>query len=885
MQLPFTVTMRIQRPVPTCKPNRPLGGQRIAVLRFGASCRLMQLMLSSALSVMFVLMVASTTRAWDFRDEVYACTTQKMTLAELSSAGVTLVSHCPYTREWVEEAARYGIRGLPYISLYKVYDTSAPGADPRHPFWGAVNMSRHPEWVYVGPEGQRERPFGNRFYSPLFWQSCTNNPDIADAYARGAANVMEAGAGGVFIDNVLPASTCYGPQFGLHKHLHPRLSNIDTFKLALRKVGDRVHGYGPDKVVMLNVGNPFETWAPFGNCIMLEGFLYNVSVRPGPGTWVGKKREQVKNWPQVLQWISRTAPYVDQGGSIVVLEYLPDIPKSAFFSFAVAKLANFLWTGESDVRRDICRTLYRCRLQRASGPLRESGGVYWRHYPNGMVTLNPTANPATVRIAAPPSLSALADVATDEIHKVNEGHLLLKIGAGAAGVYITPQALAEGHLREAQVAAETALGQAARDKVRLRPGPLVAAIEAIQGARTALARASDPTSARRPVADALRAVARCLPGENKPGLSALLIAGEKLSRDQVLAELTLPESTLPSAAVAGNSPTIRAGGIDWRVGGKVGLVAAGDVGVKLGLTVRGLSETHGWLNPSRVTRAEVVADEPKRKVVRATLNFEGERTKQIIDGIVLGLEMETRAGDPMLTVTAAVRNRSGTVLPAYFNISSTGTGVSFSSPGKPAQAGKDYVQVPYNEWTFVSPKTKGGSGLLFITDQPQSYSRYALHLYSKPRSGDLAPGESRAISFRLAPVKGPWQIDPQVSGPLTRAQIYLTKAWTLTASGHGLPALSVEGGQLSGIPLSVQLLGTKTVLHVTEFILKGVTLLDANGTELIPTEIIDIENRYRFSVQPGLREDIFYQIVGHIRYTSEDLPLAVASDFRTEAIK
>ena len=85
-------------------------------------------MLSSALAVMFVVLSSETTRAWDFRDEVYACTTQKMTLAELGSAGITLVSHCPYNREWMEEASRYGIRGLPYISLYKVYDTSAPGA-------------------------------------------------------------------------------------------------------------------------------------------------------------------------------------------------------------------------------------------------------------------------------------------------------------------------------------------------------------------------------------------------------------------------------------------------------------------------------------------------------------------------------------------------------------------------------------------------------------------------------------------------------------------------------------------------------------------------------------------------------------------------------------
>jgi len=80
------------------------------------------LMLCGAFSI-------TSAHAWDFRDEVYTCGQQGMSLAELQSAGVTLVSHCPYTREWMAEAARYGIRGMPYISLYKVYDASAPGAE------------------------------------------------------------------------------------------------------------------------------------------------------------------------------------------------------------------------------------------------------------------------------------------------------------------------------------------------------------------------------------------------------------------------------------------------------------------------------------------------------------------------------------------------------------------------------------------------------------------------------------------------------------------------------------------------------------------------------------------------------------------------------------
>lgn len=862
-------------------PSRTLEEQPITAIILATFRGLRQIILSTALVALCILLGAASARAWDFRDEVYVFTTQKMTLAELRSAGVTLVSHCPYTREWMAEAARYGIRGMPYISLYKVYNASAPGAEPSHPFWGAVDMTKHPEWVYIGADGKRKRPFNNEFYSPLYWQSCTNTVGIAEAYAKGAAKVMELGAGGVFIDNVLPAPTCYGPQFGLHQHLYPDLNNIESFKIALQRVADTVHSFGSGRVVMLNIGNPFESWMQYGDSIMLEGFIYNVSVKPGPGGWVGKDRVQVKKWPEILQWIKRTTPYTDRGGSIVALEYLPDDPKAAFFSFVVDKLANFLWTGESAVRRDICRTLYRCRLQRASGPLRETDGVYWRHYPNGMVVLNPTVKYASVPIDAPPGLAALADVATDEVKAVRGRQVLVKLQPGEGGVYVTPQALAEGHLREALVAVETAFERYAPNASVPRPAVLVAAVNAITRAHAEMGRASEPAAARGSLTDALRAVGTCLAGDAKAGLTARLAEGTRLTRTEVVALIAPPDASAPTASATGNVPTIRAGGIDWTIGGEAGLVTTRSIGVRLGLSVSGLSETHGWLNPRKVTAAEVVVDKPERKVVRATLNFEGAKTGQTIKGIVLELEVEARAGDPMLTVTAAIRNHTEAPLPTYFNVATSGTGTWFSSPGKSAQAGEDYLQIPHSEWTFVAPSKQGGSGLLVISDQPQSYSRYGLHLYSQPRSDKLMPGEARAIGFRLASVAAAWQPDLQVGGLLTRAQLYLTRAWSLAISGKGLPNLNLGVDPVAGVPRIVRLDSSTVERPAVDLRLEGVALLDANGTSLVPAEITSFaDGRYGLTTRPSLQNDLFYQVVGRVRYTPNDLPLAIVSDFR-----
>ena len=56
--------------------------------------------------------------------ERYSCTTSGMTLQELASGGVTVLSHTPATKQYCDEARKWGIKVCPYISLYKVIDSS-----------------------------------------------------------------------------------------------------------------------------------------------------------------------------------------------------------------------------------------------------------------------------------------------------------------------------------------------------------------------------------------------------------------------------------------------------------------------------------------------------------------------------------------------------------------------------------------------------------------------------------------------------------------------------------------------------------------------------------------------------------------------------------------
>ncbi|NLO05328.1 MAG: hypothetical protein GX131_05805, partial [candidate division WS1 bacterium] len=180
---------------------------------------------------------------------------------------------------------------------------------------------------------------------------------------------------------------------------------------------------------------------------------------------------------------------------------------------------------------------------------------------------------------------------------------------------------------------------------------------------------------------------------------------------------------------------------------------------------------------------------------------------------------------------------------------------------------------------FVTAGEHGGPGLLVVTDLPQSYSRYALHLYSEPRTGDLAPGDERSISFRVAPVTGAWQADPRVTGPLTRAQIYLSRAWSLASGGRGLPAPELADDPVAGVPVALRADERAAQRRALTLTLEDALLLDANGDVQLHAEITPLEGGYLVGTRPSLRGDLYHLAVARMR-TEAGVPLAVAGDLQ-----
>ena len=53
---------------------------------------------------------AAAEKPWSMAQEHYSCFTSGMTLQELASGGVTVLSHTPPTKQYCEEAQRWGLK-------------------------------------------------------------------------------------------------------------------------------------------------------------------------------------------------------------------------------------------------------------------------------------------------------------------------------------------------------------------------------------------------------------------------------------------------------------------------------------------------------------------------------------------------------------------------------------------------------------------------------------------------------------------------------------------------------------------------------------------------------------------------------------------------------
>jgi hypothetical protein len=334
---------------------------------------------------------------WLINSEAYAGGVDPNDWDALAQSKVAFITHCPVNHELFVRCHALGIRCFPYVTFYQGFATVTQQG---------VNLKDHPEFIEVDEQGNRKRTgFWESEDAKNMYTTCPNTKEYQDAMVAWVRKIMEAGADGVFVDNLSSRAACFGPKFGKHKHIFDDQNH--AFAMLLKRVREVVKQYQPDGAVLGNSADPLSLPKEFWKYLdsdMLESYIC---------TWVSKDRWQDWNthWNQAGRGLQ---PYAKAGKQVLALSYLGYTPygvrEDAFFCYASARLAGFVWNG-GPLSNPETAVLYRLRLGKPLTDQQEENGVHYRVFERGLVAVNPgKEKAASITIAAPIPTKRFFDV-------------------------------------------------------------------------------------------------------------------------------------------------------------------------------------------------------------------------------------------------------------------------------------------------------------------------------------------------------------------------------------------------------------------------------------------------------------------------------------------
>jgi len=305
---------------------------------------------------------------------------------QLSKYRFGFVTHVPADGEWMGRLRSVGSKPIPYVTLYQ---------QPMYSTYQGIDLRRHTDWIEIDEGGNWKRT--------SFWESedqknwyvvCPNVEGYVEAILDYVGGLMEAGAGGVFVDNVGLRNRCFGPDFGTHGHIHR--DQQAAFADLLRRVREVIKAHDPEGLLLLNSASPDtlpdEYWL-HADADMAESYIC---------TWVSDTRWM--DWHDYWNAMGKKVEgWLQRGKAVLALSYLGHTKNSlkddAFFCYSSARLSGFLWSAGGDVLRgDPAEVLYTIRLGRAKGAEEEELGVHYREFDYGLVAVNPEKRAGELRI-------------------------------------------------------------------------------------------------------------------------------------------------------------------------------------------------------------------------------------------------------------------------------------------------------------------------------------------------------------------------------------------------------------------------------------------------------------------------------------------------------
>ncbi len=332
--------------------------------------------------------------SWLVESETYAFGADPAAWEALAASKVAFITHCPVNRDYFTRIHALGIRAFPYVTFYQGFATTT---------YEGVNLKDHPEFIEIDAQGNLQRTgFWESEDAKNMYTTCPAVAAYQDAMVAWLRQIMELGADGVFVDNLSSRQPCFGPKFGKHKHVAD--DSNEAFALLLKRVREVVKEHKPDGAVLGNSADPPSLPHVFWKYLdaeMLESYIC---------TWASKERWF--DWNE--HWYQRGVklqPFIQAGKQVQALSYLGHTPygvrEDAFFCYASARLAGFVWNGGRPLSDPDTAILYQIRLGPPLGPEQQDKGAHYRLFERGLVAVNPNKQqPVTLTLpaTAPPIL-------------------------------------------------------------------------------------------------------------------------------------------------------------------------------------------------------------------------------------------------------------------------------------------------------------------------------------------------------------------------------------------------------------------------------------------------------------------------------------------------
>ena len=398
-------------------------------------------------------MIQDRSLDWLFDAETYISYNTPNIWDTIAQTKVTFVTHCPINAELIERFHTWGIRCFPYVSFsvgakQVVYSDGTPSDE-----YEGVNFGKQTNFFVINKDGEPvDDPLRNiRAQSGMLIGTgdgvgnslddskltCPNTEEYQEKMLKWVEMIMQMGADGVYIDNVLdrvkrdPSRNdypCYAsdlqttpPQYQ-HKHIIASKANMATseeeneaYTLLLRRARKIVKCYKPDGAILGNT-----SYDPLGYIKIwdhLDASSFE-SYIVGPVSKCIFKRQTDGNpysWTDWFNVCNNLTAYIAQK-AVLALSNVGDsncdpnchstygnsnILEDAFFCYASARLSGLCWNGGGNLPlyAPPAAVFYRIQLGKPLTGILQENGIYYRIFLRGLVAVNPTEMPQIINTA------------------------------------------------------------------------------------------------------------------------------------------------------------------------------------------------------------------------------------------------------------------------------------------------------------------------------------------------------------------------------------------------------------------------------------------------------------------------------------------------------